>query len=560
MAFPLVSDTHDCRSCYKCIRVCPTKSISFQEGRARIVPDGCILCGACYLACPQEAKKVRDDKAKALSLIQEGNAYCSLAPSYLSAFPGTGYPALREALLSIGFKDVEETAVGATIVKRLYDQETEKGERDVIISTCCHSICLLVEKHYPELLDCLAPYLSPMLAHAKDLKERHKEAKVIFIGPCISKKDEADTYGIVDCVLTFEELKDIFTERNIHPTPKMEEKVPEESKARLFPTDGGILGTMEKSSQNYVYFPVSGTEEAIAALESIKRGEIHKTFIELSACRGSCINGPALGDNSASFRAFLDTVRSAGKKDFEAKVYKGEEIAKKFTPNRVFEAIPSDEEIAQVLRKIGKTKKSDELNCGSCGYSTCREKAMAVIRGKASLEMCLPYLMEKARSFSNNIVKSSQNGIIVCNEDFSIQLINPAMGKILGLRDPSTLIGSSVSTILPPESYAIALGGTPLVNKPEYLADYGKYLETTITYDPQYHILIGVYRDVTEARERRLNEERKAAETVDIADQVVAKNMKAVQEIALLLGESAAETKVALNRLKDALKKDASDE
>ena len=129
MAFPLVSDTHDCRSCYKCIRVCPTKSISFQEGRARIVPDGCILCGACYLACPQEAKKVRDDKAKALSLIQEGNAYCSLAPSYLSAFPGTGYPALREALLSIGFKDVEETAVGATIVKRLYDQETEKGER-----------------------------------------------------------------------------------------------------------------------------------------------------------------------------------------------------------------------------------------------------------------------------------------------------------------------------------------------------------------------------------------------------------------------------------------------
>ncbi len=560
MAFPLYSDTHDCRSCYKCIRVCPTKSISFQEGRATIVPDGCILCGACYLACPQKAKKIRDDRSKAKALIETGNAIASVAPSYLSAFPGTGFPALREALLKLGFKDAEETAVGATIVKRLYDETVDKGDKDVVISTCCHSINLLVEKHFPDLVGCLAPYLSPMLAHAEDLKKRHPGSSVVFVGPCISKKDECDTYGIDDCVLTFDELKSLLDDKGIKPEKKMEGKAPEKSRARLFPTDGGILGTMEKKSKKYVYFPVSGTEAAIKALESVRRGEIHNAFIEMSACRGSCINGPALGEGSASFRAFVDTVRSAGREDFDARNYTGGEIAKDFKPFPLFEAVPDEGEISAVLRKIGKTKKEDELNCGCCGYSTCRDKAIAVIRGKANLEMCLPFLMEKAKSFSNTIVTSSQNGIIVVSEDFNIQLINPAMGKILGLADPGTLVGSPVSTILSPESFALALSGTPIVNKPEYLADAGKYLEATVTYDRNYHILIGIYRDVTKLRERRLSMEKKTEETVNIADQVVAKNMKAVQEIALLLGESAAETKVALNRLKEALKKEGDDE
>ncbi len=560
MAYPLVSEALDCRSCYKCIRVCPTKSIAFRDSVARIIQDGCVYCGRCYLACPQGAKKIRNDIGAARSLIQSGHCVASVAPSYLSAFPEASFASLKRALIQLGFEDAEETAIGATIVKRLYDEEVAKAEKDVIISTCCHSVNLTVEKYYPELIGCLAPYLSPMLAHARDIKERKPGHTVIFIGPCISKKDEIDVYkGYDDCVLTFLELKKMLEEDGI--AVEAEEAKPlTKSKARVFPTDGGILKTMDRPNSDYVYLPISGMDEVRHALDGIKEGKIHKAFIEMSGCTGSCINGPAIDAKRPSLKAYLDTVRSAGKEDFEAKEETALSIKKEFRPLGVIEAEPSEEEIRHVLHEIGKSSKADELNCACCGYKTCREKAKAVITGKANLEMCLPYLMGKARSFSNSIVSSSNNGIIVASEDLTLQLVNPKMGELLNIKDTSVLIHSNLASILNPEPFVLALNGTPIINKREYLSDYGRFTELTITHDKEYHILIGIYRDVTEARKRRIATDEKTKETVAIADEVVAKHMKAVQEIALLLGESAADTKVALNKLKAALEKGRGDE
>ena len=195
MAAPaLVSRLNDCRSCYKCIRACPTKSISFSDGHAQIVQGECVYCGRCYIACPQDCKIVRDDLLAAKRLVMEGEVYVSLAPSFQAAFPCTSFEALEKGLLDLGFKGVEETAVGATIVKKEYERLVKEGKEDILISTCCHSVNLLVEKHFPAAKKYLAPVLSPMLAHGLDLKKRHPGAKVVFVGPCISKKDEIDRY------------------------------------------------------------------------------------------------------------------------------------------------------------------------------------------------------------------------------------------------------------------------------------------------------------------------------------------------------------------------------
>ena len=198
----------NCKNCYKCIRHCPVKSIRFSAGQAHIIPDECILCGQCVVVCPQNAKQIVDETEKVRVLLQSGQpVVASLAPSFIADFDGAGIEAMRDALKKLGFYDVEETALGATMVKREYDRMLKEGNRDIVISSCCHSVNLLVRKYFPDLLPYLADVLSPMLAHCADIKRRIPDARTVFIGPCVAKKDEAEEHrDLVDAVLTFEEL------------------------------------------------------------------------------------------------------------------------------------------------------------------------------------------------------------------------------------------------------------------------------------------------------------------------------------------------------------------
>ncbi len=554
----LVSRLNDCRSCYKCIRACPTKSISFSEGHAQIIQDECVYCGRCYISCPQDCKIVRDDLLLARRLAREGETYVSLAPSFQAAFPCTSLEVISDGLRKLGFAGVEETAIGATIVKKEYERLVKEKAEPIIISTCCHSVNLLVEKHFPAAKKYLAPVLSPMLAHGLDLKKRHPGAKVVFIGPCISKKDEVDRYrGYVDCVLTYKELKQWFKDEKVDLSIDGGVKKLAESRARLFPIEGGILKTMDKpEADGYRYLPISGMERCIAALEDILEGRVKdRVFIEMSACPGSCIAGPMVAKTErALISDYLAVEDSAGKDDFKADSIARDELGKRFATLEVKQADPSEEEIREVLLKIGKKTRADELNCSSCGYPTCRDKAIAVIRGKANLEMCLPYLMNKAESFSNTIVEQSENAIVVLSPSLSIVLANPRMAALLGAKDGKELVGKDVSSFLDAEPYALALGGKDTYRKKVYLAEYGRYMEMSVTYDSKYSILIGVYHDVTENEQKRKKEEEIAEKAASITTSVIEKNMRAVQEIASLLGESTAATKVALSELKEALK------
>ena len=545
----------NCKNCYKCIRHCPVKSIRFSGNQAYIISDECILCGQCFVVCPQDAKQIVDETEKVRVLLQSGDpVVVSLAPSFVANYEGVGIDSMRDALKKLGFYDVEETAIGATIVKKEYDRLINEGKRDILISSCCHSINLLIQKYYPNLLPYLADVLSPMQAHCIDIKKRVPNAKTVFIGPCVAKKDEAQKYGdIVDAVLTFDELTAWLNNERISLEKKKDKN--EKSLARFFPTTGGILKTMAKANPNYSYMAIDGVENCMAALKDIEAGNVHKCFIEMSACVGSCVGGPVMEKfHRSPVKDYLSVSDYAGKEDFEVAQPTPNEVAKHFLTINRGTTLPSEAEIQETLRQMGKMKKEDELNCGSCGYDTCRAKAIAILQGKAEISMCLPYLKEKAENFSDTISRNTPNGLIVLNETLEVQQVNQAALKMLNLRNPGDILGDQVIRILDPNDFIKVLNmGRPIHDKREYLAEYGKYVDKTIVYDKEYHLLLGILRDVTEEESQRERKEEISRQTVEIADNVVEKQMRIVQEIASLLGETAAETKIALTKLKESI-------
>lgn len=545
----------NCKNCYKCIRHCPVKSIRFSGNQAYIISDECILCGQCFVVCPQDAKQIVDETEKVRVLLQSGDpVVVSLAPSFVANYEGVGIDSMRDALKKLGFYDVEETAIGATIVKKEYDRLINEGKRDIIISSCCHSINLLIQKYYPNLLPYLADVLSPMQAHCIDIKKRIPNAKTVFIGPCVAKKDEAQKYeNIVDAVLTFDELTAWLNNERISLEKKKDKN--EKSLARFFPTTGGILKTMAMANPNYSYMAMDGVENCMAALKDIEAGNVHNCFIEMSACVGSCVGGPVMEKfHRSPVKDYLSVSDYAGKEDFEVAQPTPNEVVKNFFTINRGTTLPSDAEIQETLRQMGKIKKEDELNCGSCGYDTCRAKAIAILQGKAEISMCLPYLKEKAENFSDTISRNTPNGLIVLNETLEVQQVNQAALKMLNLRNPGDILGDQVIRILDPNDFIKVLNmGRPIHDKREYLAEYGKYVDKTIVYDKEYHLLLGILRDVTEEESQRERKEEISRQTVEIADNVVEKQMRIVQEIASLLGETAAETKIALTKLKESI-------
>lgn len=545
----------NCKNCYKCIRHCPVKSIRFSANQAHIIGNECILCGQCFVVCPQNAKEISSELEKTRVLIQSGApVYVSLAPSFIANYEDVGIGAMKQALKQLGFAAVEETAIGATIVKNQYEKLLKDEHRDIVITSCCHSVNLLIQKYFPDELKYLADVVSPMQAHALDIKRRVPEAKVVFVGPCVAKKDEAEHYeGIVDAVLTFEELTEWLASERIKLQADVDEN--DNSRARFFPTTGGILKTLSEQLPEYNYIAIDGIENCMAALRDIESGNVHNCFLEMSACVGSCVGGPVMEKYHRSpVRDYMAVANYAGTKDFDVTPLGEVDIHKQFEVIAHKLPMPSEGEIREIMHRMGKNKPSDELNCGSCGYNTCREKAIAIYQGKAEISMCLPFLEQKAEGFSDAIVKNTPNGLIVLNDNLEVQQINAAAMKIVNLRNDGDILGDQVVRILDPIHYMkVRDTHQSIVNQRDYLAEYGKYVEQTILYDQSGHLIIGIMRDVTEEVAAQERKDRVNRQTIEITDKVVDKQMRIVQEIASLLGETAAETKVALTKLKESI-------
>ena len=555
MANCLTLKKSNCTSCFRCVRKCPIKAIRFSGNQAHIIGNECILCGNCVVQCPQNAKEIADGIEKVRVLMQTGEpVIVSLAPSFIANYDGVGIESMRRALKKIGFHDVEETAIGATIVKNEYERLINEEERDVIITSCCHSINLLIQKRFPECLEYLADVMSPMQAHCSDIKKRIPNAKTVFIGPCVAKKDEGEYYeGIVDAVLTFEELDKMLAEAGVEPEVQTDSD--DKSRARFFPTTGGVLKTMAQNAPGYTYLAIDGVENCITALNDVASGKIHKCFIEMSACIGSCIGGPVMNRAKKPLVSdYLKVANYAGERDFDVNQPDPAELKKNFSVIEQKLPDPSENEIMSVLRQMGKFKPEDELNCGTCGYNSCRDKAIAVIQGKAEISMCLPFLKNKAESFSDTIVNNTPNGLIALNENLEVQQINRAARKIMNIRSASDVLGESVVRILDPSVFLqVKKTGRSVRNQRTYLAEYKKYVEQTVVYDPDSRMLIGIMRDITDEEADKEKKSRINMQTLEVADSVVEKQMRIVQEIASLLGETAAETKIALTKLKESI-------
>ena len=545
----------NCKNCYKCIRNCPVKSIKFADGQANIIPDECILCGRCFVNCPQDAKQIRDDVPRVKEMIASGKkVIASVAPSFIAEFPLMDFAAMKSALLKLGFADAQETAIGATIVKTEYEKMIASGKHDVIISSCCHSVNALIQKYYPSVLPYLADVLSPMLAHCRVIKEENPGACDVFIGPCISKNEEAELYGECDVALTYEELEAWMNEAGVVPAGDSTE--PDEGKrGRFFPIKGGIIKSMHTENTGFTYLAVDGVQNCIAAIKEIESGALKNCFIEMNACEGACINGPAISHHHKPLLSGeVKVVAFAG--DDEFRVAMPIDTFKNIPYIGTHEKIPGEAAIKEILAKMGKTSPEPELNCGSCGYPTCREKAIAVYQGKADLSMCLPFLKEKAETFSGYVINNTPNAIFVLDENLCVQQINKAGCALFNLKTPSDILGSPIVRLLNPADYlGVMTSGVPIKEKKHYLAEYKKYVAETIVYDHEYHIVFSIMRDITSEEERQSERSELCNKTVAITNEVIEKQMRVVQEIASLLGETTAETKIALTQLKDALQK-----
>ncbi|SHO52874.1 [Fe-Fe] hydrogenase large subunit C-terminal domain-containing protein [Anaerocolumna xylanovorans] len=564
-----------CRNCYKCVRTCEVKAITVNHEQAQIMNDKCILCGHCLEACPQNAKYFISDLDKVKGYIKEGvETIVSLAPSYLGVLKYKTPGQVVTALLKLGFSSVRETAEGAAFVTAEYDKLLAEGKMENIITTCCPSVNDLIEIYYPSLTQYMAPVDSPMIAHGKLIRRTiNPKAKIVFLGPCIAKKREAEsdsrTSGFIDAVINFTELESWLLEENIQidTLPDSPFDNPDPKVNRLYPISSGVLSsvvaTME-APNSYRKFYVHGIRNCIELFESMERNEVSGSFIEADICSGGCIKGSALNrENISRFKVKLDMEEAIPKvAQKEESFY---ERAKDISFSRVFfdrspkDPIPSDEEITAILQKIGKITPEDELNCGACGYRSCREKAIAVYQGKAELTMCIPYMHEKAQSMANVVLDTTPNMLIIADSDMKIVEFNSAAEKYFHIARAKALDMYLYELLDSADFEEVINTKSSVFGKKVTLKDPGITVLQSIVYIPKLKGVLGILQDISKEEERNQVAYKIKMDTIEMAQKVIDKQMMVAQQIAGLLGETTAETKVTLTKLRDTILYDGLD-
>ncbi len=560
-----------CRDCYACVRACPVKAVRVQEAQAQIVQELCIVCGTCVRACPQGAKQVRDDRPIVRAALRAGRpVVASVAPSAPAFFDLLSFAPLADALAGLGFTAASETAIGAEMVGRAHCQLLNDEQRPhPVITTACPVVTSLVEVHYPDLLPHLAPVVSPMIAHGRWLRKRFgPEVCVVFIGPCLAKKseirDEA-VAGVIDAALTFSELQVWLDEAGVQ-VARQGAPEPAESRpaARLFPLEGGLVGTAGMSTDllGDGSIAVSGLQTCIDVLEGVRSGCLTAGLAELMACEGGCINGPGMPATVSVSVRRQRLLSFAAHRQSEPLPSDDEwpDLCRGFHDRSLPAPEFSEEEIRATLAKVEKFTPEDELNCGACGYPTCREKAIAALRGMAEPTMCIPYMRSRAESLTNVVMDSVPNAVLVVDERLHVQELSASAQQMLGCRR-SDAVGRPLRELVPvvdPFLAVLRQGEMQLVQHCQLRDDL--IVEMTVVPVQGKGMLVGVLRDITTRERARTAQSHLRAETLERTQAVITKQMRVAHEIAGLLGETTAETKVLLSELRRLLEKDADGE
>lgn len=555
----------NCKNCYRCLRECPVKAIQIADNGAQIIEEYCILCGRCTRVCNQNAKSVASSIANVKKFLNSSaKVIASVAPSFIANYAVDGFQPLKKALMQLGFVDCFETAEGAQIVTKEYQKLIDSNQYSNIISTACPSVVSLVRKYYPNALKYLAPVDSPMVAHAKLLHKKFgDDIKVIFIGPCIAKKKEAlkanelNNKILISDVLTFEELSELLNEKNIEfDNALVDEK--DANAARYYAINRGIIKSFQDFNPNYEYISVDGISNTRQVLDNID--DLTGVFFEMNSCDFSCVNGPAsTHDNYAVIKA-VEKVRKYTRKRLDKNqtpAFETIDVKNTIEHLNVDRKIPDEQTIKKLLAKINKFKPEDELNCAACGYQTCRDKAIAVYNGLSNIYTCLPYMKEMAEKMNQEVIYYSPNGIITFDDEQNIININQKAKEIFGIINPETSLGY-FRDYLPWDDLSFGfIEHKNIIEKQSYIEKTKRYIEFSLIFVKDHHMSFCLVKDVTQNVEYKDQIMKNRIDLVETTNKVIDKQMRVVQEIASLLGETTAETKVALIKLRDQfIKKD----
>ena len=546
--------TANCQDCYRCVRECPVKAIRISGGQARLEDDLCIKCGTCVRECPQHAKQVRSDLEEAKSLFTGSRVVAaSVAPSFAAMFPGALSHRLPSALRQLGFRFACETAEGAKYVSDKSFAEPQAGS----ICTACPAVVNYVEKYRAEYLDALIPVISPMIAHGRMLKEKHPGCAVVFIGPCAAKKQEMlrpENANAVDVALTFAELLEWLESENIKLEDCSEssfDRFYEIGDARLFPLQGGMLktgGIISDGTQEDVLH-ISGAEDVIGLFSG--GADFEDKLIEPLFCSGGCIGGPCYGDAAEQSmftrreRVICYAAQSQDKKDIAPATlrifHQTGFMRDEQKPDEV-----SESQINKILERTGKIDEAHQLNCGACGYKSCLENAIAVARGMAEPEMCIPYMRRLAQQRTDQIIETTPNGIVILDSELCMIKMNPAFQKMFMCNNG--ILGRRISYLVNAEGFECLQSGATEQYE-SIRAKYGiKYHEILypLREEKQY---VGIYADISKIKYDAGQLDTIKAQTLLHAREFLDHQVRFAQEMAHYLGKSTAQSEEIAKRL-----------
>ena len=561
----------NCKNCYACIRVCPVHAIKVKNEQVHIVKERCIACGNCFKACPQNAKLIKSEIDMVKHYIKgRKKVVASIAPSFASIF-GVNSNKIPKALKILGFDCVEETASISDLIINEYNKYANMDDDKTYITSFCPPVNDLIQKYFSEISKNIIPVASPAIVHARVLKERYgSDIKVVFIGPCLAKKSDSHDEKSIDIVLTFEELENWLNEEDIKLDKLEEEPFDYVSKEkRLLPIIGGPTKYIEDKIPRKNIIQADGIDDCIVLTKEIMDGKFKNALIDMNSCRHSCINGSGMPNDNVSCYERKENLKKYARLSSKCEDNSIDSfinnktiniptglIDKEFLPKEVLLNQPSEKELSEILNDMGKYEKSDELNCGSCGYQTCREKAIAVYNNMAEVEMCLPFMREKAENLSGIIFNTTPNIIVILDKNLDIIKLNPAAQKFLDISNKKAK-GLPVVMFSDEEKFKQVVESKVDIYKEKTTLSFNNatVLESIIWLDKN-QVVLWIADDITKDEELQQKIKSMKIDAISMAQTVINKQMTVAQEIASLLGETTAETKVTLTKLKNLIKED----
>lgn len=609
--YPLYTIKNNCQDCYKCVRRCPVKAIKIEDGSAMIVPDLCIACGTCYRVCPAKAKQARNDLTRAKHLVQSGkDVYVSLAPSWITEFEGVSREQMIAAIRRLGFRGVSETALGAEEVSAniagLLDKaanealqvsaapdmsQTACGKKDedasaehspertsgvredtstgeapqvsaanrLFISTACPAVVEYINKYVPERSANLTKLTSPLLAHCRLLKTAlGKDIEVIFIGPCIAKKIEADRHpDLLSLSLSFTDLRQWLKDENIvlkdiHTSVFDKFVMSKAEEGAAYPVEGGMIETLKpyEQSQKAYLMQITGIENIKRELKNIREEALDRPiFIECLACEGGCVNGPCTSSKKSGLEKRVEILKESDFSGLAGKRSPSVDITLDYASEAIVQPEHDETDIKRVLASIGKYSIEDEINCGGCGYNTCRNFAKALLDGKAEPEMCVSHMKQQAQRKANALLRCIPSPIVIANAKLSIMEYNDKFVETFwnedehaDIYDQNNLHGADLRDFINfTNLFSASLDLEQDIHR-EHVRFNDKLFDVVVFNIDKKQIVGGIIEDVT-------NMEMKKEQIAEKAKEVIHKNLATVQQIACTLGEHMAETEVLLRSI-----------